>query len=292
VYHPTEVYYAESQNPVSDGSPQIELGRSILLLDGLSHYFLSLPVKALLLNWQLIDHRLPPENLNILERYLELNQLRSVKVRHNQYSPLGELRRLRTNKEIGAGFRYTLGVFYWLRYTLIPDRIFAGVPFIGVGDHFNPFTNTIHIYSGDVTVLLHEAGHAKDYIRHETRGISFVLPRFLPGVDLIQEATASRDAIQFLYCIQDRENELRAYRTLIPAYSTYIGGYFSGGLVVFLPIVGVGHLAGRTQSQLRANAMDSEEQDSFSGFSRRDFLPPFCASSETAEELPDWTEYK
>jgi hypothetical protein len=243
-------------------------------LDALNHYLLSLPTKLLLLDWHLLDHRLPAENARILRAYLELNQLRSVKIRHNQYAPIDELRRLIGNGSVGLGYRLTLGMVNWLRYTLLPDRLLAGVPLVGGGDHFNPYSNTINVYSSDLGVLLHEAGHAKDYVRHEMPGTSFALLRLLPGIDLLQEAAASRDAIRFLHCIRDTDAELDAYRTLIPAYSTYIAGYLQGGLVATLPIVGVGHLSGRFRSWQRARSIaaisDEPHEDP------TDFLPPWC----------------
>jgi hypothetical protein len=250
-YEPTRPYYVEKQWVIAADEPQIERGRPNWLVDGLNHYFFSLPSKILLWNWQLLDHRLPDENARVLEHYLALNQLRGVKIRHNQYDPLAEFWRLRRNREVGAGYRYTLGLIGWLRYTLFPDRLFAGLPLIGVGDHFNPFSNTVHVFSSDVTVLLHEAGHAKDYTQHERKGTSFALFRLVPGIDLLQEARASNDAIRFLYCIRELEGELRAYRVLIPAYSTYIAGYIPGGLQVTLPVVLAGHVTGRVQSARR-----------------------------------------
>lgn len=265
--------------------PQIERGRPIALLDALNHYIISLPSKLILLNWNVLDHELPAENERILEHYLELNQLRSVKVRHNQWDPIGELKRLVRNEEVGAGYRYTLGVVTWLLYTLFPDRVFGGLPFIGGGDHFNPFSNTVNVYSSDVTILIHEGGHAKDYLTRDWRGTTFALMRLLPGIDLIQEAKASGDAIRYLHCIRDQENELRAYRTLIPAYSTYVGGYFQAPEVT-LPIVALGHVSGRVQAWRRAQAMASVGErpgDHVAGYHKEDFLPDWCVPLDGAE---------
>lgn len=285
IYHPTEQLYAKDQIDLADGSPRIERGRPVPLLDGLNHYVLSLPGKLLLLNWRLQDHQLPERNERILDHYLELNQLRSVKVRHNQWAPLDEWRRMWSNDQVGIGYRATLGMVTWLRYTLFPDRVFGGLPlpFVGGGDHFNPFSNSINVFSSDLGVLLHEGGHAKDYVRHRAKGTTFVLLRLLPGIDLWQEAVASQDAIQFLYCIGEEDEEVRAYHTLIPAYSTYVAGYFSGGLVVTLPIVGAGHVIGRGQSYVRRRDL-IRERDAATP-TRRDFLPNFCepASKTRAE---------
>jgi hypothetical protein len=288
IYQPTEWYYAQDQIDLPDAIPQIERGRPNAFLDGLNHYVLSLPVKLLLLNWELQDHQLPERNLEILEHYLALNDLRSVKVRHNEWDPIGEWRRMWKNDQVGVGYRATLGMIAWLRYTLFPDRVFGGlpIPFVGGGDHFNPFSNSVNVFSSDLGVLLHEAGHAKDYQRHEARGTSFVLLRLLPGIDLWQEATASQDALRYLYCIHEDEAELRGYRTLIPAYSTYIAGYFTGGLIVTLPIVGAGHVAGRVQAMERRRALAAEREHEVQ-WTRRDFLPAFCGTVASKQRVED-----
>lgn len=290
VYYPTEEYYVRTQLPIEGDGPQIEVGRPIWILDALNHYLLSLPAKLLLLNWHALDHRLTSEDRALLEHFIAMNQLRSVKVRHNQYAPIDELKRLIRNREVGAVYRYSLGIVNWLQYTLFPGRLFAGVPLVGGGDHFNPFTNSINVYSSDPTILLHEAGHAKDYVQHESRGTSFALIRLLPGVDLLQEAAASADAIRFLQCVRDTENELRAYRTLIPAYSTYIAGYFQGGLIVTLPIVAAGHVSGRVQSWRRRGAIQTSQEDALPGFSRVDFLPDYCVALQIEKTLPQTPE--
>jgi hypothetical protein len=278
-YEPTRPYYVERQVVIEDGKPQVERGRPHWLPDGLNHYFFSLPSKLLLWNWQLLDHELPKRSERILEHYVELNQLRSVKIRHNQYDPVGEFKRLRRNQEVGAGYRYTLGLVGWLWYTLFPDRLFGGLPIIGVGDHFNPFTNTVNVYSSDVTILVHEGGHAKDYTQHTRKGTSFALLRLLPGIDVVQEAKASNDAIRYFHCVRDLGDELRAYRVLIPAYSTYIAGYVPGGLELMLPVVLAGHVTGRVQAQRRLQR-SIEDVELGTGPS----LPPWCGPISWAEQ--------
>ena len=257
-YWPTRAYSVERQIPLEDAGPWLEEGRRIGWLDGVNHYFFSLPTKALLWNWQALDHRLPEESATLLRQYVDMNGLETVKVRFSQYDPIGEFRRLRRNRNIGAGYRYTMGLLSWTFYTVFPGRLFAGFPIIGLGDHFNPFTNTIHVYSSDATILLHEGGHAKDYLGTRRRGTGFALPRMIPGMDLVQEAWASDDAIHFLQCVDDSEQETRAYSTLYPAYSTYVAGYVPGGLLLTLPIVFTGHVVGRIQSGARAGQIEED----------------------------------
>jgi hypothetical protein len=270
IYQPTEPYYAERQLIFEDGRPQIEVGRPLFILDALNHYLLSLPTKAILADWEMLDH-----------------QMRSVKIRHNQWAPFGELRRLIQNSEVGVLYRATFGLTNWILYTFLPDRIFAGTP-LGVGDHFNPYTNTIHVYSSNLAVLLHEAGHAKDYLQREAKGTQSLL-RALPGIDLIEEGYASADALRFLQCISHpRSNpegyrntlyELQAYETLVPAYSTYISGYFSQELS--LPIVLGGHILGRLRGRARLRALDNRARglNTAGELSRELFQPAVCTPS-------------
>src|SRR5262249_30912111 len=138
-------------------------GKPNAWLDGFGHYFFSLPTKLLLLDWKAENHDIPAEVEQSMEQYLRANGLHNVKVRLNQYGPGDEWRRLFKNREMPAGWRYTLGLLAVSFYTIFPERLFAGFPFIGGGDHYNPFTNTLSIYSGSRPIVLHEGGHAKDF---------------------------------------------------------------------------------------------------------------------------------
>src|SRR4029077_17552625 len=104
------------------------------------------------------------------------------------------------------------------------------------GDHYSPFTNTVHIYSNHPAILVHEGGHAKDWAQRSHRG-TYAFLRILPFVDLYQEKLASKDAVEYFYCRADKTNELNAYPILYPAYATYIGRYlflvpFGGPVVI------------------------------------------------------------
>lgn len=247
--------YLPTEFPEGDPGPdpaeiEIESGQPFPPVDWLNHFVLSLPSKLLLWNWRVLDHQMPEESELLLRKHMEVNRLSRALVRHNQYAPIGEWKRLFSNDEVAGGYRYTLGVISLLRYTLLPDRLFAGIPLIGGGDHFNPYTNSINVFSSDPAILLHEAGHAKDYARTRLKGTVFAAARLIPGVDLVQEAYASRDAIRYFYCV-DPELEIRAYRTLYPAYATYVGGYAPGGVGVGAAAVLVGHAAGRAQARSR-----------------------------------------
>ena len=117
--------------------------------------------------------------------------------------------------------------------------------------HYNPYTNTVHLYSDHPAVALHEAGHAHDFAGRRWKG-TYAFLRLIPGVDLYQEYKASKEAIHYLKEQQDLDAEIAAYKVLYPAYGTYVGGY------IFPPIGTVagallGHLAGRSTAAVRAH---------------------------------------
>jgi hypothetical protein len=206
--------------------PQIIRGRENLVLDGLGHYVFSMPAKLSLWNWSVGRHRVSAENEQIIRQYLAVNGLSTVEIRLNTYAPHKEFARLKKNKDVHAGYKYSIGALSVLFYTLLPDRLFAGL--IG-GDHYNPYTNTVHIYSDHSAILVHEAGHAKDFAGRSMRG-SYAFARMLPYVDLQQEMDASTDVIDYFYCRGDETNELNAYPILMPAYATYLGKYLFPGV--------------------------------------------------------------
>ena len=233
------------RRPFGPGKPQFERGAPNAVIDGLGHYLFSLPSKALLWNWRVNNHRISPETERFLREYIQANDLTKVKVRLNQYDPLGEAKRLFKNGDVGVGYRATIGALTVLIYTILPERLFGGL--IG-GDHYNPYTNTISIYSDLGPIALHEGGHAKDFSERTLKGTYGIL-RFLPIIPLAQEYVASEDAIH--YCVHKdyREQQKSGYKLLYPAFCTYILGEV-GNLVplapglVFIAVI-PGHIAGR-----------------------------------------------
>jgi len=247
-----------------EGESQFVRGRPNRWIDGFGHYFFSLPSKLILLHWNVNDHRIPPDAEESLRQYLHANGLCNTKVRLNQYDPGGEWRRLFRNQEMPAGWRYTIGILSVAFYTIFPDRLFAGFPFIGGGDSYNPYTNTVSIYSSNRPIGLHEGGHAKDFSGIENRhwrGVYAGL-RAIPFVGLPvalwQEAVASSDALSWELATAGSRESRAAYRILYPAYGTYVGGtsqavasFFVDQWILFAiqgGAVVAGHVAGQTRA--------------------------------------------
>ncbi|QDT40092.1 hypothetical protein Pan241w_01450 [Gimesia alba] len=257
-----------------EGEPQIVRGKPRKFVDGVG-WVVGIPGKILLWNRRVDNHDISPETEAAIAAYLEKNGLDQVKVRINEYDPLGEWRRLRKNKAVGWGWRYTAGTLTALHYTLLPGRIIGG-------DNYNPFTNTISLYSDLPAVALHEGGHAKDFGSRKWKG-TYAVAGALPGVSLWPEAIATNDALGYLRAEENYEDEQEAYRVLYPAYATYIAGAASpllpyGDLVIKAGAVIPGHLAGRW----KANEVRQEQiaRHSQSGIQQVSAADPFLSLPE------------
>ena len=229
---------------------QIERGKPRPVLDGMGWVF-GIPSKIILWDRRVENHNVSAGTEESIRRYLDDNDLEHVKVRINQYAPLGDWRRLRANKTVGWGYRYTLGALSVAGEAILPGRLFGG-------DHYNPFTGTIHLYSDVPAIALHEGGHAKDFTRRALPG-TYALVTALPFGNLWPEAIATGDAITYAGQQADPELERESYRILFPAYGTYLGGSVGDYVTpVALPIyagaVVAGHAVGRVQARLVPDA--------------------------------------
>ncbi len=203
-------------NLYDPGEPQFVRGRPHAFVDGIGHYVFSLPSKLLLWNWHIDNHHISPETEAALREYMEENGLMFTKVRINQYSPGAEWKRLHRNRGVGFGWRATLGLLSMIQYTIFPGRIFGG-------DNYNPFTNTINLYSDHPAVAIHEGGHAKDFAPRKYKG-TYAALYVLPLAPLYTEALATGDAVGYLKEKSRTREEKDAYKVLYPAYATYIAG--------------------------------------------------------------------
>ena len=208
--------------------------------------------KLLLWDRRVDNHKIGAETEYIMRRYLEVNELEHVKVRLNAYHVRDEWRRLRANRSVGAGWRYTIGVISWLQYTILPGRFFGG-------DHYNPYTNTINLYSDIPAIAVHEGGHAKDFANRKWKG-TYGAAYIIPFVNLYHEALASNDALGYLRAEESTERQYEGYRIMHPAYGTYIGSnlgllFPAQEIPISIGVVTGGHITGRIRgNQLNAAA--------------------------------------
>jgi hypothetical protein len=220
---------------------QVERGQPNAVIDTFGWVW-GIPGKIILFDRRVENHRIDAMTEAEIMAYLADNELSTVKVRLNQYRPLDDWQRLTANKSVGAGWRYTLGTLSVVGETVFPGRLFGG-------DHYNPFTNTIHLYSNVPAIAIHEAGHSKDFARRKWKG-TYAAAYLLPGAPLYHEAVATNDALGYIVATRDIEAQREAYEILYPAYGTYVGNAVSG-FVPFGYIAGVigGHISGQWKSR-------------------------------------------
>lgn len=225
---------------------QIERGKRRPVLD-VAGWVIGIPSKVILWDRRVENHNVSAETERSIRRYLDDNDLEHVKVRINQYAPLADWRRLRANTTVGWGYRYTLGAMSVAGEAILPGRLFGG-------DHYNPFTGTIHLYSDVPAIALHEGGHAKDFARRTLPG-TYAIVTALPFCSLWPEAIATGDAIAYAGQQANPELERESYRILFPAYGTYLGGSVGdyvapAALPIYAGAVVAGHAVGRVQARL------------------------------------------
>jgi hypothetical protein len=230
---------------------QIERGKPRKVIDGIG-WVVGIPSKITLWDRRIENHRISTETENAMTEYLVANELPHVKVRLNQYRPSDDWYRLTQNRSVGWGWRYTLGTLSVLGETLLPGRIFGG-------DHFNPFTNTIHLYSDIPAIAWHEAAHAKDFARQPYPG-TYAAIYALPIVPLWHESIASSDVLAYAENQPNLQYQIDAYHVLFPAYGTYVGGALGSVSPVkySTPLYYTSVLAGHGVGRWKGDQIESE----------------------------------
>jgi hypothetical protein len=223
----------------------VEQGRPNRFIDGIGWIF-GIPARIILWDRRVSNHEISDDTRTAVKTYLTRNELTSVKVRLNQYAPSDELYRTVHNDAVGVGWRYTAGLLTWLFYTLLPQRI------IGI-DNYNPFSNTINLYSDVPAIALHEAAHARDVAGREYKG-TYAVAYFIPFVPLYVESLASSDALGYLRADGTVGEQKEGYKVLYPAYGTYVGAsvapFLASPWSLLAPAIGAipGHIAGRSKA--------------------------------------------
>jgi hypothetical protein len=232
---------------------RVEYGRPHQVLDRLG-WIMGIPNKVVLWNRNIDNHQVSAETVVAAEKYLDFNGLDDVKLRVNQYDPAGEWDRLRQNQRVGAGWRYSLGLLHLAGYTLWPGRVFGG-------DKYNPYTNSIYVYSDIPEMPLAEAGYAKDIHARSYPGV-YAAINDLPLANMLHESIATKDVLEYVEETGTRAEQISAKHLLCARYGLRAGhsvGFFFGTTVA-LPLelggAAIGHLTGHL-----AAAAEREETD-------------------------------
>ncbi|MBX7168455.1 MAG: hypothetical protein K1X74_19115 [Pirellulales bacterium] len=219
----------------------VEEGQQRPVVDA-AGWVVGIPGKLLLWDRRVSNHDVSPETTNAAVEYLGEHHVDGVLVRVNQYDPFGEWRRLHHNTRVGAGWRYTVGAVYTLGYTILPGRIFGR-------DAYNPYTDTVSIYSDVPALALEQAAYAHDVHGHQRPG-GYATVQSLPIAGLWHETRNKQDVYSYLRS-QGRKAELAEARCILdPQLGTEVGGEVGA---LFAPAQGaatiagavVGHVTGR-----------------------------------------------
>lgn len=223
-------------------NPQFERGMPVLPLDAFGDLISKLPQ---LLFWtrKYGNHNISPETEKALAEFIEYYKLGDVKVRINQWAPHKELGRLIKNKHIG--WPYKIIFFPSTLIVSLLARPFSGLIF---SDYYDPGSNSIHIFSDEIPIALHEAGHARDFAEAEYKG-TYSLARVLPGVDLVQENLATEEALVYLEEHKQYDQLIRSYQILYPAYATYAIAYLANSPIAYVGAITFGHIIGRYKAR-------------------------------------------
>jgi hypothetical protein len=272
-----EIVAATQEDPIERGTPRP-------VIDGIGWVF-GIPERIVLWDWRVENHHVSDDTERAVADYLDDNDLDHVKVRLNQYRPLDDWRRLTKNRTVGWPYRYTLGALSVAGETIFPGRLFGGV--LG-GDHYNPYTATVHVYSDVPALAIQQAAKAKDFTRRKYPG-TYSLSRTVPILDLWPETIATGDSLAYTQRLGPPDLEKEAYRILYPSYGATMAGAFDGFLPgpVVLPVyagtVVAGHVAGRARAKSAPQSVNAPAWSSDSGSDE----PVIRTASSTADEEAD-----
>ncbi len=145
----------------------------------------------------------------LADGYLASNGISDLNIDVRVYDPKLQWQRLKENDQIAPLWKFTGGTVGWLRYTILPMRAFHT-------DHYDPFTNTLHLNSARPLQALYESSLAKQYRKQRHLGPAeigtgaYAMLQYVPFVPLYHNAKASSDVVTFahVHLNQDLENEI------------------------------------------------------------------------------------
>ena len=229
----------ESCSENSRSTLDVRYGRPNKVIDSAGWVF-GVPRKLLLWDRRVDNHDVSSQTTETIATFAEIHQLDGLCARINQYDPIDEFSRLRTNISVAPGWRYTLGTMSVIGYTLVPGRIIGR-------DQYNPYTNSVYVYS-DVPALAVEAtAYAKD-VRSRTLPGTYAAVNHLPFVSIWHESVNVRDAIAFMEQYGTPEERVDGLRVLHANYGSAIAVATGAGPIAQIGGAMAGQMTGRFQA--------------------------------------------
>ncbi len=223
----------------STSALDVRYGRPNQVLDSAGWLF-GVPRKLLLWDRRVDNHDVSDQTTESVATFAEMHQLDGLCARINEYDPIDEFSRLRTNTTVAPGWRYPMGTMSVIGYTLIPGRIIGR-------DQYNPYTNSVYVYS-DVPALAVEAtAYAKD-VRSRTLPGTYAAVNHLPFVSIWHESVNVRDAVAFVEQHGKAEERVDGLRVLHANYGSTIAVATGAGPIAQIGGAVAGQMTGRFQA--------------------------------------------
>lgn len=235
-----------------------EYGEPNKVLDGMA-WFTGLWSRLLTLNKHVNNHEFSEATRDKLISYMEENELEDVLVRINQYDPKGEWRRLRENKLVAPGYKYTMGILSLAGYTILPGRVFGG-------DEYNPYTNSLYINSDVAAIALHEAAYAKDIHARSYPG-GYAMVNEIPMAAMWRHTNGINDVLGYARLKDDWKLESETYRVIYPQMGVYSTAFYGSmlpfwdGLLLSVAGATAGHVTGQIALTQRKRQIRAESSD-------------------------------
>ena len=227
----------------------VSRGRPNRIVDG-AGWILGIPNKILLWDSRALNHDVGSDTEQEAVEYLASHGLNDVQVRVNQYDPRGEWRRLVDNDRVAPGWKYTAGGLRWVVYTVLPDRVFGA-------DYYNPFTNSLNIYSDIPEIAVREAAYARDIASRTYPGTYATFQAFRP-ISIWHQSLATNDALSYYAATGTPEEQQAAWEVLAPQYGADFGNMIGASLAgVPISVIG-GALVGHGYGQYRSAELHEE----------------------------------
>ena len=202
------------------------------------------------------DDQLALETVEKLQQYLAHRGLHEVNVVFNEYSPKAQWQRLRGNKRIAPGWKYSVGAATVVAGTIFPARVFDR-------NVYNPFTNTLQINSDRPFEILTQSVVAHRVEQKSWRGL-YAASMQLPPVGMMSQLGAGYEVVQYAKLQGDWELEQSGYRELYPQ-TAMVGMMVAGPFVPFyaMPVIAVGgRFVGTQVANRKIEYREKEREDS------------------------------
>lgn len=218
---------------------QVEHGANRPVLD-MAGRVVSLPKRIVMWDSRVDNHNVSTATVDQVTQYLQQRNVPGMVVRVNQYAPLAEWKRLVKNPNINPVMKFTMGTVRQVRYTMMPGRLFGG-------DEYNPYTNTLSLYSDAPAIGISEAVYARDVNSRRFPGL-FTVTQSLPVLSLVSDTRCTAETLDYLAATGSPSEVAATRRLLYARAGNQVFGDLgrmapNGSMLLQLGTVGVAHIA-------------------------------------------------